>query len=896
MPTPLRIPLAEPLTNRDGTATKDSQLNNCSVMPVAGQNVVVKRPGTSSYIRVTAGQGQGLACINNRIVPIVNNVMTDTSSVSITGWANHNVPDINNFCIAWGVDRFILPHYNSSTLYWSYDGITWSTGSLPVSGTWVLANYNGNKFLIVSNDGHCATSSDGVTWSAGTISFGGLTPAALAYGSGVYVITSLTGNTAWYSYNGLVWYVCPSPTVSCTGLAYGNGTFVGTGGGSTTNSYMYSPDGIHWTTGTLPTLSVVMNNSECAFGNGIFLVTGNGSTAACFISRDNGVSWIQSALPSVNFWQTTIFSEGLFFLTSSSTSTANLTTTDGINFVTQPALPGDQYQQWAYSPTLKVFCGCRGGPASVTTSGSTRTYTTHTLGPGNVTSDSSCSQGTVLKTTKSLWTYVNSILTEVPKKVLSVTVTNPGSGGTDGTYSLGFSGGSGTGAAGTYTITGGIVVSTTITAGGTGYTSAPTVSFPSGGIIGAAGTAVLNGYPATTVPGLAFLDDTYYVMDEQGTIYGSNLNDALTWDPLNFIKAGIETDCAVAIARQLSYVVAFKETTTEFFYDAANTTGSPLSSVPNAYFRVGCASADSIAKTENQLIWIGQTSQKGRKVMVLDGFQPQVISTPEVDRILYLDSLAKVYAYAIKINGGTFYILTLPGSNKTLVYNFTANEWSFWTSLVPKVAASVTSITSSNGVATVTQTAHEMSDGDPVTIAGATPTVYNGLKNISYVDANHYTFSVPTGTASPATGTITAVSYAETYFNKMAYSLCDGVDYLQGESDGITYYIEPTYYDDNGSPINMMVRTVRVDGNDAKRKFNSKAEIIGDKIGATAYLRYTDDDYQSYCKYRPVDLSAKRSMITRLGHTRRRAYEIKITDNKPIRLGAIEIDMEQGTS
>ena len=62
-----------------------------------------------------------------------------------------------------------------------------------------------------------------------------------------------------------------------------------------------------------------------------------------------------------------------------------------------------------------------------------------------------------------------------------------GSGFTNGTYNLAFTSTTGTGAAGTYTCSGGAVTSATITAGGTGYQDA-TVTFPSGGGIGASAT------------------------------------------------------------------------------------------------------------------------------------------------------------------------------------------------------------------------------------------------------------------------------------------------------------------------------------------------------------------------------------------------------------------------
>lgn len=67
-----------------------------------------------------------------------------------------------------------------------------------------------------------------------------------------------------------------------------------------------------------------------------------------------------------------------------------------------------------------------------------------------------------------------------------------GTGGTNGTFALAFSGGAGSGAAGVFTVAGGIVVSTNITSNGDSYTSAPTVSFAaSSGLTGASATAVI---------------------------------------------------------------------------------------------------------------------------------------------------------------------------------------------------------------------------------------------------------------------------------------------------------------------------------------------------------------------------------------------------------------------
>lgn len=72
-------------------------------------------------------------------------------------------------------------------------------------------------------------------------------------------------------------------------------------------------------------------------------------------------------------------------------------------------------------------------------------------------------------------------------------VHNDAAGYTDGTYALAFSGGTGSGGVGTFTVVNGRVASIAITTPGS-YTVAPTVSFAAGtGGTGAAGTAVLGG-------------------------------------------------------------------------------------------------------------------------------------------------------------------------------------------------------------------------------------------------------------------------------------------------------------------------------------------------------------------------------------------------------------------
>jgi len=89
--------------------------------------------------------------------------------------------------------------------------------------------------------------------------------------------------------------------------------------------------------------------------------------------------------------------------------------------------------------------------------------------------------------------YITTPTITITSGITGTTSIVAGSGYTNGTYTLGITGGGGSGATGTFTITGGALASITITNAGTGYTSAPTLSFPGAGSgTGASATATLG--------------------------------------------------------------------------------------------------------------------------------------------------------------------------------------------------------------------------------------------------------------------------------------------------------------------------------------------------------------------------------------------------------------------
>ena len=89
--------------------------------------------------------------------------------------------------------------------------------------------------------------------------------------------------------------------------------------------------------------------------------------------------------------------------------------------------------------------------------------------------------------------YSNTPTITITSGITGATSLLGGSGYTNGTYPLEVSGGGGSGCTGTFTISSGGLSAITITNAGTGYTSAPTLSFPGAGSgTGASATATLG--------------------------------------------------------------------------------------------------------------------------------------------------------------------------------------------------------------------------------------------------------------------------------------------------------------------------------------------------------------------------------------------------------------------
>jgi hypothetical protein len=321
-------------------------------------------------------------------------------------------------------------------------------------------------------------------------------------------------------------------------------------------------------------------------------------------------------------------------------------------------------------------------------------------------------------------------------------------------------------------------------------------------------------YPALTVPGCVTLDTTTYVMTPGGQIYGSALNDPTTWTALNFIGADDAGDTPVMLARQLAYIVALRERSMQFFYDAGNAEpGSPLSDVPSASQNIGCASAQSVLSIDNNLFFAAKSNSYGHTIVMMNGFDTTKVSNVYIDRLLDADGLSDVNSFTFKVAGHSWYLLNLNTLNTAIAYDVVEQAWSVWTSAA----------------------------------------------------GNH------------------------------AYSTYDGVsDMFLHQTNGTVERLLPSVYQDTGLPIPLQIRTYLLDFSSMKQKFWRRWEFVGDATNTTLYLSWSDNDYQNFTVPTAIPMDVDRVQITRLGASRRRAWQITHTDNTPFRMLALEVDFDEG--
>jgi hypothetical protein len=189
-----------------------------------------------------------------------------------------------------------------------------------------------------------------------------------------------------------------------------------------------------------------------------------------------------------------------------------------------------------------------------------------------------------------------------------------------------------------------------------------------------------NGATTIAASDTFFITDTPYptgaANGQQFNVSPSYYTVGTAWAGLAVGFASATPDPLIAVDVDHGFLILWNKTSIQFQQDAGT---SPLTyaALPSATAQVGLAAKFSRAKFNNTMAFLGTNLQGGYSVYVLYGFQPQVISSKDIDA--YFDdfsTVADATAISYMWDGHPFYVLTFPTAGRTFLYDGSTNIWS----------------------------------------------------------------------------------------------------------------------------------------------------------------------------------------------------------------------------
>lgn len=179
-----------------------------------------------------------------------------------------------------------------------------------------------------------------------------------------------------------------------------------------------------------------------------------------------------------------------------------------------------------------------------------------------------------------------------------------------------------------------------------------------------------NFYPSKSV----CYQDGYliFVRDGTGQFFVSELDDALTYNAIDFDEAVLRGDVLQAVVSDTRNVWLVGARTLEPWYNSGQTTGVPF--VPNkgAASLRGTPAPASVVTSQIGVFFLGDD----HNVYWVNGYVPKNIANDALSKELTsYQNISDAYAFMMNMDGHWFYVLTLPTQGRTFVYDPEEDVW-----------------------------------------------------------------------------------------------------------------------------------------------------------------------------------------------------------------------------
>lgn len=182
-------------------------------------------------------------------------------------------------------------------------------------------------------------------------------------------------------------------------------------------------------------------------------------------------------------------------------------------------------------------------------------------------------------------------------------------------------------------------------------------------------------FPRATV--CAYMDTYFIVNDEDspGVFNISATDDGLVWGALDFGISESSPGALKNIKVIHNTLFLFSSIATEPFYNSGNA-DFPFEPLRNSKIESGLQASFSVVQADNTLYWLGANKEGVNQFIRLNGYNPEVVSTREIEYELSTYSrTSDCTAYSYQQAGHVFVVFSFPAQDRTLVYDISENTW-----------------------------------------------------------------------------------------------------------------------------------------------------------------------------------------------------------------------------
>lgn len=172
------------------------------------------------------------------------------------------------------------------------------------------------------------------------------------------------------------------------------------------------------------------------------------------------------------------------------------------------------------------------------------------------------------------------------------------------------------------------------------------------------------------------LDGYLFLMGKNGKVYNPSVNSLINWVATDVIPTQEYPDVGSGCMRYKNFIVAFSRHSVEYFYNAGNSSGSPLGRVQSSVMTTGCFQQYAMCYWMGSIAYVGMESGVWG-IYVISGQRLEKISTQQIDDALQANPSSNIRLNVMESYGTSRLVLSIAAPAKNnYAFDPVSRTWS----------------------------------------------------------------------------------------------------------------------------------------------------------------------------------------------------------------------------